>query len=222
MARIAFLGGTGPEGLGLALRFALAGEHVIIGSRQPDRAEHAAESLRQHLGAVASAYEIHGEENYASVRNADIVVVTVPFEAVEPVLAELAPALAGKVSLDVVNPLRLNRGVFTLVPVPAGSAGELIQKLIPQSPVVSGFKNLSAKELMDIEHPIHGDVLLCSDKPNATDYFMDLIGRIPQLRAIDAGALANSRRLESITALLLNLNRRYRAITSIEILGLKL
>lgn len=222
MARIAILGGTGPEGIGLALRFLLAGEDIIIGSRQSERAEHAADTLRERVATVAPERRISGRDNHTAAREGDIVALTLPFDGVEPLLTEIAPDVSGKVVLDVVNPLRLHRGVFTLMPVPAGSAGELIQKLLPDARVVSGFKNLSAKDLRAIEYPLHGDVLLCSDVPNATRYFSELIGRIPQLRAIDAGALANSRRLESITALLLNLNRLYHSITSIEILGLKL
>ncbi len=222
MARVAFLGGTGPEGLGLAVRFALAGDHIIIASRHAERAQRAADTLRAHLGTAAPGLDLVGHENHDAVRGADIVVIALPFDAVEALLGELAPALKGKLILDVVNPLRNAKGVFTLVPVPAGSAGELIQQTVPDVPVVSGFKNLSAKELWDTEHPLHGDVLLCSDWPGATQLFIDRIARMPHLRAINAGALANSRRLESITALLLNLNRRYHASTSVQISGLKL
>ena len=218
MPRIAVLGGTGPEGLGLALRFARAGEAVIVGSRHRERAAAAAERVRARVGVRSP--EISGDDNRTAAQAADVVALTVPFDGVEPLLAQIAPGLPGKIVLDVVNPLHVKRGVFALVPVAAGSAGELIQELAPQARVVSGFKNLSAKELWDIEHPLHGDVLLCSEHPEATRYFVELIDRIPQLRPVDAGALANARRLESITALLLNLNRRYHAITSIQILGL--
>ena len=220
MARVAVIGGTGPEGRGLAARFALAGDHVIIGSRQAERAERVADELRAHLGNAAAASEISCAENSAAVSGADIVVLAMPFDGVEALLGELAPALAGRLILDVVVPLRQVKGVFTLVPVPAGSAGELIQQIVPQASVVSGFKNLSAKELWDVEHVLHGDVLLCSDHPEATRELVQRIARMPELRAVDAGALANSRTLESITALLRNLNRRYRATTSIQILGL--
>lgn len=222
MARIAILGGTGPEGLGLALRFFLAGEEIIIGSRQSERAVHAADTLRGRVAAVAPQRHISGCDNYSAAREGDIVALSLPFGGLEPLLTEIAPEVSGKIVLDVTNPLRLHRGVFTLLPVSAGSAGEFVQKLLPDAQVVSGFKNLSAKELCAIEEPLHGDVLLCSDIQGATRYFAALVDRIPQLRAIDAGALTNSRRLESITALLLNLNRRYRSITSIRILGLKI
>ena len=222
MARIAILGGTGPEGLGLALRFLLAGEEIIVGSRRPERAAQAADTLRACVATVAPQRHISGCDNYTAAREGDIVVLTLPFAGVEPLLTEIAPEVSGKIVLEVVNPLRLHHGVFTLMPVPAGSAGELVQELLPDAQVVSGFKNLSAKELYAIEEPLHGDVLLCSNIQGATRYLAALVDRIPQLRAIDAGALTNSRRLESVTALLLNLNRRYRSITSIKILGLKI
>jgi len=205
----------------LALRFAQAGEDIIIGSRQSERAAHAAETLRARLTS-GPARRVDGFENGVAAREADIVALAPPFEGLEALLHQIAPSLAGKIVLDVVNPLHLGGGIFTLIPVPAGSAAELTQKLVPQAQVVSGFKNLSAKELWELEGPLHGDVLLCSDAPQATRYFVELIRRIPDLRPVDAGRLANARRLESITALLLNLNRRYHAITSVQILGLKI
>ncbi len=220
MAMIGFLGGTGPEGLGLALRFAVAGETVLIGSRQQARAVEAAEGLRQKLPADIPASRIEGCDNASAARDAEIVALTFPYAGVEPVLTELAPSLAGKLILDVVNPLKLRKGLFHMIPVEAGSAAELIRNLLPDSRVVSGFKNLSATELLDIEQRLHGDVLLCSDVDGAIDYFVDLIAKMPNLRAVDAGSLANARHLESITTLLLNLNRRHNALTSIEILGL--
>lgn len=221
MATIGFLGGTGPEGLGLALRFAVAGETILIGSREQARAEDAARNLQDKLPEHVAKSQIRGAENARVADEAEIVALTFPFQAVEPVLSDLGASLRGKLILDVVNPLKLRKGMFHMLPVEAGSAGELIQKLVPEAKVVSGFKNLSAKELLDPDLSLHGDVLLCSDAAGATDYFVELIAKMPNLRAVDAGALANARHLESITTLLLNLNRRHDSLTSIEILGLK-
>jgi 8-hydroxy-5-deazaflavin:NADPH oxidoreductase len=220
MARIAFLGGTGEEGLGLALRFALAGEDVIIGSRQLERAHEAAASLRATLRAAGSQASVEGLDNRSAVGATDIVAFTFPFKAVESLVAELHSVLDGKTILDVVNPLSLRGGVFHSIPVAQGSAGQLIQHLLPNAKVVSGFKNLSAKELLDLQHTLRGDVLLCGDHPDATQFFSSLVGRITALRAVDAGSLVNAGHLEGITTLLLNLNRRFHAITSIEVLGL--
>jgi NADPH-dependent F420 reductase len=221
MARIAVLGGTGPEGLGLALRFALAGEEIVIGSRDRARAEAAARQKQQRLRESCPQAQISGCENAVAIEGADMVVVCVPFAAMESLLRELAPKLAGTIVLDVVNPLVLEHGSFHVQPPPAGSAGELAQLLLPEAFVVSAFKNLSAEELRQLEHPLHGDVIVCSDHDEPRSRVMELIRRVPELRAVDAGPLVNARHLESITALLLNLNRRHQAITSIEILGLK-
>jgi NADPH-dependent F420 reductase len=221
MARIAILGGTGPEGMGLGVRFALAGESVLIGSRQQQRAEEAAAKLQDRLRQVGCARAVEGGENAEVASRAEVVALTFPYEGAEAILTALQPALRGKIVLDTVNPMVLKNGLFYLQPVPAGSAGEQIQQWLPDSQVVAGFKNLSARELWDVRQPLHGDVLLCGDFPEATRFFVDLIRRMPELRAVDAGALANAHHLESITTLLMNLNRRYKALTSVQILGLK-
>lgn len=220
MARTAFLGGTGPEGLGLALRFALAGEDIIIGSRNRERAEVSATELRGILQANDCGARVEGMENGDAAAAAEIVALAVPYEGLQPLVLRIGPACAGKMVLDVVNPLVFRDGLFHMPPVNAGSAGQLIQQLLPNSPVVSGFKNLSAKELLDPKHRIEGDVLLCGDHPAATTYFAKLIERIPALRPVDAGSMVNAQHLESITTLLLNLNRRHKALTSVRILGL--
>ena len=220
MGRIAILGGTGAEGLGLGLRFALCGEEVVIGSRQTQRAMEAAEGARARLQAVGCATPVRGAENQSAVRGVDIVVVATPFGGVSEFLAPLASALEGMLVLDVVNPLIRERQQFTFDRLPDGSAGETIQQLLPGSRVVSAFKNESAEKLDAIEHPMDGDVLVCGNDADARTQVMALVERIPRLRAVDAGPLINARALEAITALLLNINRRHRAITSIQIVGL--
>jgi NADPH-dependent F420 reductase len=220
MSRIAFLGGTGPHGVGMALRFALAGEEVVIGSRRQERAEQAAHRIHERLAALGSPHRISSGENRSAVESADVVVLTVPFDGVEPLLVDLAPLLAGKIILDVVNPVVLAAGRFQLAPLRDGSAAELIQSLAPQSVVVSGFKHISASDLWHAERALRGDVLLCGNVPEAKQRFIDLVGAIPHLRAVDAGGLANASFLESITALLLNLNQQHHKVTSIQILGL--
>jgi NADPH-dependent F420 reductase len=215
------VGGTGPLGVGLALRFALAGEDVIVGSRGHARAEHAARRLHERLAALAPAGCVcEASDNATAVRTADVVALTVPFAALAPLLAELAPALAGKLILDVINPLEFVGGFFRLVPVAAGSAGGLIQSLVPQATVVSAFKHISARELWHAERVLHGDVLVCADAADPKHYVSGVVTRIPQLRPIDAGPLGNAAYLESVTPLLLTLNRQHHASTSVQILGI--
>jgi len=220
MGSIAIVGGTGPEGLGLGLRLALSGEQVRVGSRKLERAAAAAERANERLRAARCRTVISGHENRDAIESADLVVLAFPWEGVEGLLPRLAPQLRGRLVLEVVNPLVRENGIFRTRPVGAGSAAETIQALLPEARVVSGFKNQSAEELVDLTHPLAGDVLVCSDHADARARVMDLVTRLPHLRPVDAGRLVNARSLEAITALLLNLNRRHRAITSIQILGL--
>jgi NADPH-dependent F420 reductase len=220
MGRIAILGGTGAEGLGLALRFALSGEEIVIGSRQGSRAAEAAERARARLRAAGCSTKVSGAENRDAVRDVEAVVVATPFAGVREFLAPLAPALEGMLVLDVVNPLIRERQQFTFERLADGSAAETIQKLLPGSRVVSAFKNESAEKLDALEQPMNGDVLVCGNDADARGAVMALVERIPRLRAVDAGPLINARALEAITALLLNINRRHHAITSIQIVGL--
>ena len=220
MARIAILGGTGPEGLGLGLRFAMAGEEVVIGSRQAARAAEAAQRATDQLRAAGCTAALRGVENRAAVESAELIVVATPFVGVMELLPPLAPSVAGKVVLDVVNPLQRANKQFVIEHLPGGSAAETIQQLLPASQVVAAFKNESAEELNELAHPVEGDIVVCSDHAEARARIMALVDRIPRYRAIDGGPLINARSVEAITAMLLNINRRYRAVTSIRILGL--
>ncbi len=217
MRGFAFVGGTGPQGLGLAMRFAQAGEAVLIGSRSASRADEAARRIRAAVpGAVAE-----GVENRDAIGPAERIVLTLP-AAVLPTFLETARSqLAGKLVIDVAVPVALRDGFFELAPVPgAPSAGELVQKAVPSARVVSAFKNVSAERLQDLSAALEGDVVLCGDDAAARTEVAALVAKLPGLRAVDAGRLANARYLEAITALLLNLNRRFRARTSIAIVGL--
>lgn len=217
MGALAFIGGTGPEGLGLALRLAAAGEPVLIGSRAADRAAAAAESIRATLPRA----EVQGYSNMDALARTDRIVLTFPFEGLADFLASAKHALEGKLVIDVIVPLAFRGGFLELVPIDgARSAGELIQQAAPTARVVSAFKNLSAEKLRDLSSPLEGDVVLCGNDAGARAEVAALVGLIPGLRAVDAGGIRNARYLEAITALLLNLNRKYKARTSIAILGL--
>lgn len=220
MGRIAIIGGTGPEGLGLGLRFAMCGEEVVFGSRQALRAVEAAQRATERLREAGVTAVVRGAENQAAAQDADMVVIATPFAGVSDLLPGLAPVLAGRDVVEVVNPLIRVSKQFTVERVPDGSAAEVIQKLLPQSRLVSAFKNESAELLNAIPQPVEGDVVVCSDHAEARARVLALVERIPNYRGVDGGPLLNARSLESITALLLNVNRRYHALTSIRILGL--
>ncbi len=212
---LAFLGGTGPEGRGLALRFALAGEEVTIGSRDPDRAREAAQVL-QKLAPQAS---IRGDENREAAKRGDVVFVTVPYEAQKPLVTQLEDELADKLVVSVVAPLAFEKGRPRAVPVEEGSAAMQSQSLLPRSQVVAAFQNLSATELLAPDRAMEGDVVVCSDHREAKERVMALVGLIKNLRGVDGGRLENARYVEQLTALLLSINRIYKAHSSIRIVG---
>ena len=212
---IAFIGGTGPEGLGLALRLAVAGEEVVIGSRSLERAQEAAEKIRQRWPAA----RVGGAENAGAVRRADIVVVTVPYAAQRPTLEDLAPAIGEKVVIDTVVPLAFEGGRARYVTVEDGSAAQEAQRLLPHARVAAAFHNLSAGKLLG-DAALEGDVVVCADDAGAKKTAMTLVALIPGLRPVDGGGLANACQVEQITALLLNLNRIHKRQTGIRIVGL--
>jgi NADPH-dependent F420 reductase len=217
MDRLAFISGTGPEGVGLALRFARAGEPLVIGSRTLARAEEVAARVR---GTVPGA-DVEAAENTAALTRADRIVLAFPGTVLPAFLGASAARLTGKLVIDVLVPLAYRDGFFDHAPPPgAASAGELIQKAAPGARVVSALKNLAAEKLADLERPLDGDVLIAGDDGAARSTVAELVRKLPHLRAVDAGPIAAARQIEAITALLLNLNRRHHALTSIAILGL--
>ena len=213
---IAFIGGTGPEGLGLALRLAVAGEEVVIGSRRLERAEAAAAWVRE----LRSSARVSGAINSDAVAGADVVFVTVPYDGQRSTLSELAGALEGKVVVDTVVPVTFEKGRARPVPVEDGSAAEEAQRLLPSSRLAAAFHTLSAHKLQEGDTDIEGDVLVCGDDPEAKATTMALAEKIPGLRAVDGGRLTNARYVELLTVLLLNLNRVHRAETGVRIVGL--
>jgi NADPH-dependent F420 reductase len=213
---IALIGGTGPEGKGLALRFAAAGEIVMIGSRYKERAVDAAEEVRR---LVPDAW-VRGALNRRAAREADVIVLTVPFEGHARVLASLRESLRGKILIDTVVPLVFGKGHISVLPVEEGSAAEQAQRLLPDTRVVAAFQNLSAVELAALDRPLDADVVVCADHAGARNLTISLIDKIPGLRAINGDGLANAHHLEEITALLLSLNRIHRAHASVKFTGL--
>ena len=211
---IAILGGTGPQGRGLALRFARAGETVVIGSRDAARAVDAAASLGD------GELPITGASNGDAAAAADIVFVAVPWSAHQSTLENITDVLAGRIVVDLVNPLEFDDRGPKEVHVPAGSAAEQAAALLPASRVVSGFHHVSAKHLLDERHGIDTDILVCGDDADAKQTVMALADRIPGARAVDAGPLRFAGLLEGWTALLLSINKRYKTSAGVTLTGL--
>lgn len=214
--RIAFIGGTGPEGLGLALRFAKAGDEVFIGSRSLERAQEAAAKIVEKLPDA----RVHGLLNAEAVERASIVFLTVPFAAHRETLEALRDPIGDKILVDLVVPLEFGLDGVVTLPVEEGSAGQQARILLPQAKIVSGFQHLDASDLQRIERPMQGDVLICGDHKAAKQRIMEQAEKIEYVRALDAGGLANIRYLEALTAVLLNLNKLYKAHTGVRIVGL--
>ena len=213
---IGFLGGTGPEGRGLAVRLALAGEAVIIGSRDAVRAVAAAEEVaRLAPGAI-----VEGGLNEEAAARADVVFVVVPYAAQRSTIEPLAGHLAGKVVVGVTVPLRFGKGGASIEPVPDGSAALEIEALLPNSRVVAAFQTISAHDLLDPNKSVDSDVVVCSNDEDARAQVMELSGRIAGIRAVDGGGLANAAYVEGMTALILNLNRRYKTRAAFRITGI--
>jgi NADPH-dependent F420 reductase len=214
--KIAFIGGTGPEGKGLAYRFALAGHEVVIGSRSAERADEAARDVAGH----ASSQVVRGAENAGAAGTARVVILTVPFAAQAETLPALAEALGSKIVVSTAVPLAFEGGRVSMLDVLEGSAAEQAQALLPHARVVGAFQNLGAAKLWDGDLPLDQDVIVCGDDAGAKREVMALAESLRGARAVDGGALANARYVEGITALLLNVNRRYKALTGVRVVGL--
>jgi NADPH-dependent F420 reductase len=217
---IAVLGGTGPEGFGLALRWAQAGETVIIGSRDAKRAQDAAEKIKQTVGASA---KVSGNEDIAACTAADLLVLTIPFEGHAALLKQLKPAIRpGSIVIDATVPLAASVGgrATRTLGVWQGSAAQETAELVPKGiSVVAAFQNVGA-ELLNADGLVDCDVIVCSDDPAAIQVVRRLATTIPGVRALDGGKLENARVLEQITALLIGLNIRHKGHSGIRITGL--
>ena len=213
---LAFLGGTGPEGKGLALRLAMAGESVIIGSRDAGRAQEAADELL----SLAPEASIAGAVNYEAASQCDVVFLTMPYNGMSPTIAGVGDALDGKTVVTVIAPMRFERGVGAIAEdVDAGSAAQEAQIAAPNSRVVAAFQNVSAEELLKPGVTLDEDVVICADDADAKSAIIDLTRKIPNLRPVDAGALYNARYVEQITPLLVNINRIHRVHSGVRITG---
>jgi len=217
---IAVIGGTGPAGMGLALRWARAGETIIIGSRDAARAGQAAEIIRQRVGANA---QVSGMENAAACAAAELLMFTVPFAGQAALLKELKPAIPpGSILIDATVPLAASVGgrATRTLGVWQGSAAQQTAELVGKGvSVVAAFHNVSA-DLLNGNDDIDCDVVVCSDDPKATEAAMELATKIPRVRAIDGGKLENARIVEQITALLIGLNIRHKGHGGIRVTGL--
>lgn len=216
--RIGIVGGTGAQGRALGARWALAGHPVHLGSRTRAKGEAAAQRVGDHLTAHSDAVpetaavpgEVTGGTNAEAVAAADVVVVSLPFQAQPDLLPPLAEQVADKVVINVVNPMTFVDGQPTAVRVEEGSAAEQCQHLWPAARVVSAFHDVSSKRLWRLEEPVVTHVLICGDDTEAAHQVAHLAARIEGMWGVYCGPLRSSEYIENVTPVLLFINRYYR------------
>ncbi|HJP40537.1 MAG TPA: NADPH-dependent F420 reductase [Dehalococcoidia bacterium] len=215
--KLAFVGGTGPEGLGLAMRFVKAGHDVMIGSRSTERGQEGAQKVRE----VVPGATVSGGENADVIGDAEVVFLTFPYSGQEATLEAIGSVLAGKLVCNVVAPLEFQKGIGAVaMNVDGNSALQEAAAQLPDSTVVSAFQNMSAEELQELDHSIDCDVLVCGRDADAKATIVGLANEIAGVRGVDAGGASQSRYVEMITSMLINLNRKYKAQTSIRLVGI--
>jgi len=216
--KIGIVGGTGPAGKGLALRLSSVGYDVDIGSRSSGRAaEVVEETLEQWKD---SSFILRGVSNEEAAR-AEIVVLATPWDSCAPTAKSFKELLKGKLVICMANALARVGNEFHALYPPRGSIAADVQAAIPMSRVSMAFQHLPAKELGEIENNMEGDVLVCADEQDSIDRTIELVEKMPNLRGLDCGSLANAAPVEAFTAVLLQLNRLYKTRSSVSIIGLE-
>jgi NADPH-dependent F420 reductase len=218
---VGVFGGTGPQGRGLAVRLASAGQKILLGSRDAERAEVIALEVAERAASAAAPgleVSVRGGANADVAGAADVVIIAVPFSGHAATLDGLAAPLAGKVVVDCVVPMGFDEfGAFVL-DVEEGSVTQQAAALLPDSRVVGAFHHLSAVLLEDLSRPtMEGDVMVVGDDREATDVVQALAGRLPGMRGVYAGRLRNARQVEALTINLVSVNRRYKVHAGIRI-----
>lgn len=216
MAKVAFVGGTGPAGFGLAARFAGAGDEVVIGSRALERAEETRDHVLEHVpdGRVGAML------NADAVAAGEVVFLTMPPVAQHESVRALASVLDGKVVVSMANPLTVSKGsVETWFP-PAGSLAEEVQQVVPGARVVGAFHEIHVRRFARRNEPIDSDTIVTGNDEAAKQEVMRLARHVNGLRPIDGGPLSNTRFVEAFVAVLISINFRYKAGTALRITGL--
>ncbi|MGZ6981976.1 MAG: NADPH-dependent F420 reductase [Ilumatobacteraceae bacterium] len=216
--RIGILGGTGPAGKALAGRLASIGYPVVIGSRSKYRAMETRDRLVATWPDLESLVA-YGDNDTAA--GCDVVVIATPWDSAATTAQEHAPALAGKVVVSMANALvRVGHEFQPLVP-PRGSVAAHVQAAVPGCRVVAAFHHLPATELGNLGQPIDSDVLICGDDPAAVETISEIVSKIPGCRPLDAGELSNATAIEAFTAVLLQLNVRYKTRVAPKLTGIR-
>lgn len=216
---VGILGGTGPAGIGLAARLASVGLEVVVGSRSKERAEGICKEVRDKW----PDYDLHLEpgDNMRAAA-AEVVVVATPWDAAAATVSSVAGRLTGKVVISMANALAKVGDEFEPLVPPRGSVAAHVQAAAPGAMVSAAFHHLPARALAQLEKPIDADVLVCSDHVEAFEKTAEICLMIPNLRPLNAGSLSNAAPIEAVTAVLLQLNVRYKTRAAIRLTGIEL
>ena len=215
--KIGILGGTGPAGRGLAARLASIGHDAVVGSRSAERAQEIVDALLEQWPDLSGRITAGDNEAAAS---AELVVVATPWDAAWTTALSVSGHLQGKVVLCMANALaRVGHEFEALIP-PRGSVAASVQAAVPGCQVVAAMHHVPAKELGQVDHPVEMDVLVCADHAEAKQVGMDLIAQIPGMRPLDAGELSQSAAIEALTAVILQLNVRYKTRAAVRFTGI--
>jgi NADPH-dependent F420 reductase len=214
---IAVIGGTGPQGKGLAYRFARHGHSVVVGSRAAERAEQAAKEIAERVPDA----DVSGTANHEAVAGAEVVMLAVPYDGHDDLVRSLAGDLAGKVVISCVNPLGFDKQGPYGLDVPGGSAAETAAALAPEARVVGAFHHVSAPNLWgDAAFLDHEDVLVCGDDRDDKQVAIELARTVTGRDGVDGGRLRLARQLEPLTAVLISINKRYKVRSGVAVSGL--
>jgi NADPH-dependent F420 reductase len=205
--KIGIIGGTGGQGLGIAIRFVLIGEDVIIGSRAVEKAQEAVNKIKELLDKD-DIPNLKAAENPDAAKEADILVLTVPLMAQQPTLLSIKEGAAGKILMDATGTLETAIGgsPTRCLYLPEGAAAERAQKILPDTTVICAFNNISSGALMNFTEPIDCDCLISGDDQESKVTVAKLIERIPGVKGLDCGPLERAQIIEKITPLLIGLN----------------
>jgi NADPH-dependent F420 reductase len=215
---IGIIGGTGPAGSGLAVRLAAAGQPVLLGSRDLDKAKQRVDELRERWGDRVDTLDAATNHDAAAT---DLVVLATVADSVVATAAEHAAVLGGRVVVSMANLLTRSPRGFAAVLPDGGSVAIEVQRAVPDARVVGAFQNLPAKALGELDHPLHADVVVCGDDAEAVTIVLSVIASIEGLEPVDGGPLINAAAVEALTAVLLTVNRTRHAEHGVHIVELR-
>jgi NADPH-dependent F420 reductase len=219
---VAVIGGTGPQGKGLGYRFALHGHDIVLGSRAAEKAKVVAAEVTERLASVESAGTARGAGNADAIAAADVVLLAVPYDGHDELVASLAVALIGKTVISCVNPLAFDkRGAHgQVINNGEGSAAESAADLAPEATVVGAFHNVSAVGLWGEDEFLDEDIIVVGDSVEGKQVAIDLAAAVTGRLGVDGGKLRLARVLEPFTAVLISINRKYKSHAGIRVTGL--